>query len=134
MQQTNGCRWRSTIASSWSFVGPIKTVEWVGGRGYVRLIGPLVQFEESRIGGGGTTRSPRCGPTARRASRGSSASSSTAGPIVSRDGDGAGEGPKGELLVVDVTEDVVTGLNDEGTMLVVEWWTLAKGLRRVERA
>lgn len=33
------------------FVGPIKTVEWVGDRGCVRLIGPLVQFEESRIGG-----------------------------------------------------------------------------------
>lgn len=33
------------------FVGPIKTIEWVGGRGCVRLIGPLVQLEEVRIGG-----------------------------------------------------------------------------------
>jgi hypothetical protein len=42
-------------------------------------------------------------------------------------------GPDGELFVADITEVVVTGLDAEATMLVVEWWTPAGGLRRVER-
>ena len=33
------------------FVGPIKTVEWAGGRGCVTLISPLVKLEEVRVGG-----------------------------------------------------------------------------------
>lgn len=33
------------------FVGPIKTVEWSGGRGCVTLISPMVELEEVRIGG-----------------------------------------------------------------------------------
>ena len=39
----------------------------------------------------------------------------------------------GELFVADITEVVVTGLNDEATRLVVESWTPQRGLRRVER-
>ena len=53
-----------------------------------------------------------------------------AGPVTA---DGADE-PHGELVVADVTEVVVTGLDDGATMLVVEWWTPDDGLRRVERA
>ena len=40
---------------------------------------------------------------------------------------------EGELFRADIDEVVVTGLNAEATMLVVEFWTPARGLRRVER-
>ena len=33
----------------------------------------------------------------------------------------------------DIAEVVHTHLNEKATMLVVEWWTPAHGLRRVER-
>ena len=39
----------------------------------------------------------------------------------------------GELFRADIEEVVVTGLNAEATMLVIETWTPGKGLRRVER-
>jgi hypothetical protein len=42
--------------------------------------------------------------------------------------------PDGETFVADISEVVVTGLNAEATMLVVESWTPERGLRRVERA
>jgi len=65
----------------------------------------------------------------------------SAGPLVAPDaggegGDEAGDGkaPEGELFVADITEVVVTGLNPEATMLVVESWTPDRGLRRIERA
>jgi hypothetical protein len=51
------------------------------------------------------------------------------GPVT---GEGE-EGPDGESFVADIAEIVVTGLNDEATRLVVEWWTPARGLRRIER-
>ncbi|MBL8926453.1 MAG: pyridoxamine 5'-phosphate oxidase family protein [Pseudonocardia sp.] len=47
--------------------------------------------------------------------------------------DGA-EGPEGELFRVDVDEVVITFLNHEGTLLVVESWHPGRGLRRTERA
>lgn len=43
-------------------------------------------------------------------------------------------GPDGDLFYADITEAVHTHLNEEATMLVVEWWTLTHGLRRIERA
>lgn len=52
-----------------------------------------------------------------------------------RSGDIAEEGeePQGEAFTADIQEVVITGLNDEATRLVVEWWTPRKGLRRIER-
>lgn len=47
---------------------------------------------------------------------------------------GAVEGQEGDLFRADVTEVVHTHLDAAATMLVVEWWTPAHGLRRVERA
>jgi hypothetical protein len=41
--------------------------------------------------------------------------------------------PDGEMFVADITEVVITGLNAEATKLVVESWTLERGLRTVER-
>jgi hypothetical protein len=48
-------------------------------------------------------------------------------------GDEANEPADGELFVADVTEVVITMLNDDATKLVVESWTAERGLRRVER-
>jgi hypothetical protein len=47
------------------------------------------------------------------------------GPII--------DGPDGDRFHADIAEVVHTHLNDEATMLVVEWWTPTHGLRRVER-
>ena len=43
------------------------------------------------------------------------------------------DAPAGELFVADITEVVVTGLNADGTKLVVESWTPERGLRKIER-
>jgi hypothetical protein len=43
------------------------------------------------------------------------------------------EGPDGDRFHADIAEVVHTHLNDAATMLVVEWWTPAQGLRRLER-
>jgi hypothetical protein len=48
-----------------------------------------------------------------------------AGPIVG--------GPDGDGFHADITEVVHTHLNPEATLLVVEWWTPAHGLRMIER-
>ena len=44
------------------------------------------------------------------------------------------EGPEGEQFRADITEVVHTHLNPQATLLVVEWWMPAQGLRRAERA
>ena len=43
------------------------------------------------------------------------------------------DGATGDRFRADVTDVVHTHLNAEATMLVVEWWTPAHGLQRVER-
>jgi hypothetical protein len=43
-------------------------------------------------------------------------------------------GGDADLFRADVLEVVHTHLDDQATKLVVEWWTPAQGLRRVERA
>jgi hypothetical protein len=53
-----------------------------------------------------------------------------AGPVATGE---ASDGPDGEMFVADVTEVVITRLNDAADKLVVESWTPARGLRRVER-
>jgi len=45
----------------------------------------------------------------------------------------AGDGPDGDRFRADLTEVVHTHLNEAATLLVVEWWTPARGLRKVER-
>ena len=49
----------------------------------------------------------------------------SAGPLT--------EGPEGERFRADIAEVVHTHLNEQATMLVVEWWTPKQGLRRIER-
>jgi len=41
--------------------------------------------------------------------------------------------PEGDRFRADIAEVVHTHLNPEATLLVVEWWTPAHGLRRIER-
>ena len=48
-----------------------------------------------------------------------------AGPVT--------EGPDGDRFHADIAEVVHTHLNEQATMLVVEWWTPTHGLRRTER-
>jgi len=48
-----------------------------------------------------------------------------AGPITG--------GPDGDRFHADIAAVVHTLLNEEATMLVVEWWTPTHGLRRIER-
>jgi hypothetical protein len=43
------------------------------------------------------------------------------------------DGPEGYRFQADIAEVVHTYLNEAATMLVVEWWTPAHGLRRIER-
>ena len=44
-----------------------------------------------------------------------------------------GEGGAGERYRADIATVVHTHLNEQATMLIVEWWSPAHGLRRVER-
>ena len=48
-----------------------------------------------------------------------------AGPVTA--------GPDGDRFAAAIAEVTHTHLNEEGTLLVVEWWTPARGLRRIER-
>jgi hypothetical protein len=47
--------------------------------------------------------------------------------------DDTSEQPDGEMFSADITEVVVTALDDAATKLVVESWTPERGLRRVKR-
>jgi hypothetical protein len=48
-----------------------------------------------------------------------------AGPVA--------EGPDGDRFRAEIAEVVHTHLNEQATMLVVEWWTPGHGLRRIDR-
>jgi Pyridoxamine 5'-phosphate oxidase len=48
-----------------------------------------------------------------------------AGPVT--------EGPDGDRFHADIAEVVHTHLNEAATLLVVEWWTPGRGLRRIDR-
>jgi hypothetical protein len=43
------------------------------------------------------------------------------------------DGPAGDQFRADISEVAHTHLNDSATLLVVEWWTPAGGLQRLER-
>ena len=43
------------------------------------------------------------------------------------------EASEGDRFYADIREVVHTHLNEEATLLVIEWWTPAYGLRRIER-
>ncbi len=43
------------------------------------------------------------------------------------------DSPDSDVFHADITGVVLTHLNEQGTLLVIEWWTPAGGLQRVER-
>ena len=43
------------------------------------------------------------------------------------------DGPEGDAFRADIGEVAHTHLDEAATLLVVEWWTPAQGLRRIER-
>ena len=43
------------------------------------------------------------------------------------------QGPEGDYFRADISEVVHTHLNEQATMLVVEWWTPTHGVRTIER-
>ena len=43
------------------------------------------------------------------------------------------DGADGDRFHADIAEVVHTHLNEEATLLVIEWWTPTHGLRRIER-
>jgi hypothetical protein len=43
------------------------------------------------------------------------------------------EGSGGDRFQADIAEVVHTHLNEKATMLVIDWWTPTRGLRRIER-
>ncbi|MEE6179608.1 pyridoxamine 5'-phosphate oxidase family protein [Mycobacterium sp. 050134] len=45
-----------------------------------------------------------------------------------------GDESDGDSFHADIAEVVHTRLNEEATMLVIEWWTPVRGLQRIERA
>lgn len=49
------------------------------------------------------------------------------------DGAAVVDGPEGDRFRADIAEVVHTHLNEKATMLVVDWWTPARGLQTVER-
>lgn len=53
-----------------------------------------------------------------------------AGPVKP---DPAAEGPDGDMFVADISEIVITGLSADSTRLIVESWTLDRGLIKIER-
>jgi hypothetical protein len=46
---------------------------------------------------------------------------------------GPTSGPDGDRFHADIAEVVLTHLNEQATMLIVEWWTPTQGLRMAER-
>jgi hypothetical protein len=66
--------------------------------------------------------------------------SATVDPIEGQEAQWPGEAkiagralPAGDGFRVDITEVVHTHLDEKATVLVIEWWTPAHGLRRVDR-
>jgi hypothetical protein len=43
------------------------------------------------------------------------------------------DGPEGDLFRADITEVVLTHLDEDATKLIIESWTPARGLRQIER-
>lgn len=124
-----------------------KTIATLRSDGSPRISGIEAAFEDGQLVFGSMA-GARKGADLRRDPR-FALHSATVDPVEGREAEWLGEakiagraipagpvadGPEGELFRADITEVVHTHLNEEGTLLVVEWWTPTGGLRRVERA
>jgi pyridoxamine 5'-phosphate oxidase-like protein len=121
-----------------------KTIATVRADGSPRISGIETAFEDGELVFGSMP-DARKGADLRRDPR-FALHSATVDPVEGSEAQWPGEakisgravaaGPAGsepDSFHADIAEVVHTHLNPEATMLVVEWWTPAQGLRRVER-
>jgi hypothetical protein len=123
-----------------------KTLATVRADGSPRISGIEAGFEQGELVFGSMPNA-RKGADLRRDSR-FALHSATFDPVEGSEADWPGEakisgravaagpvtpGPEGEQFRADITEVVHTRLNPQATLLVVEWWTPADGLRTAER-
>ena len=123
-----------------------KTIATLRADGSPRISGIEVVFEDGRLVFGSMPNA-RKGADLRRDPR-FALHSATVDPIEGSEAQWPGEakisgraiaagpitgGADGDLFHTDIAEVVHTHLNDQASMLVVEWWTPGHGLRRIER-
>jgi len=123
-----------------------KTIATVRADGSPRISGIETVFEDGELVFGSMP-GARKGADLRRDPR-FALHSSTVDPVEGSEADWPGEakisgravfdgplseGPDGDRFQADIAEVVLTHLNEEATLLVIEWWTPAQGLRRVDR-
>ena len=125
-----------------------KTIATVRADGSPRISGIETVFEDGQLAFG-SMRNARKGADLRRDPR-FALHSATVDPVEGAEAQWPGEAkisgraipattgpddttPDGDHFHADLTEVVHTHLNDAATLLVVEWWTPAHGLRTVER-
>jgi hypothetical protein len=123
-----------------------KTIATMRADGSPRISGIEAVFEEGELVFGSMA-DARKGADLRRDPR-FALHSATVDPIEGAEADWPGEvklagrailagrvadGPEGDRFRADIAEVVHTHLNDQATLLVVEWWTPMHGLRRIER-
>jgi Pyridoxamine 5'-phosphate oxidase len=123
-----------------------KTIATLRADGAPRISGIEASFADGELSFGSMVRA-RKGADLRRDPR-FALHSATVDPVEGRESDWPGEakiagravpagaitdGPEGDLFRADVTEVVHTHLDDNATLLVVEWWTPSGGSRRLER-
>ena len=123
-----------------------KTIATVRADGGPRISGIEAAFEDGELVFGSMTNA-RKGADLRRDPR-FALHSATVDPIEAAEAQWPGEakisglalpagpatgGPEGDSFHADIAEVVHTHLNEKATMLVVEWWTPVRGLRRIER-
>ena len=115
-----------------------KTMATVRADGAPRISGIEAAFQEGELTFGSMPAS-RKGADLQRDPR-LALHSATVDPIEGQEAQWPGEAkiagravPAGDGFRVDITEVVHTHLDEKATVLVVEWWTPAHGLRRAER-
>ncbi|WP_431873363.1 pyridoxamine 5'-phosphate oxidase family protein [Amycolatopsis sacchari] len=123
-----------------------KTIATIRADGAPRISGIEAEFEDGELVFGSMPQA-RKGADLHRDPR-FALHSATVDPVQGAEADWPGEakisgraipagpikdGPAGERFHTDITEVVHTHLDDAATVLVIEWWTPAHGLRRVER-
>jgi hypothetical protein len=123
-----------------------KTIATLRADGSPRISGIEAVFEDGDLGFGSMPNS-RLGADLRRDPR-FALHSATVDPIEGAEAQWPGEAKitgravaagqvteeaDGERFHADIAEVVHTHLNDEATKLVIEWWTPAHGLRKIER-
>ena len=121
-----------------------KTIATVRADGSPRISGIEVAFEDGELAFGSMPNA-RKGADLRRDPR-FALHSATIDPVEGAEAQWPGEakisgraigarteGSDGDRFYADIAEVVHTHLDEKATMLVVEWWTPAHGLRRIER-